>query len=452
MQQKKYDVFISYSSKDYIDAYKKVKPDNVLSKIKAAFTEAGISYWFDEEGVYSGDEFAPVLAKAIKNSEIVLYVSSVNSNSSEWTRSEIAVAHSYKKKIIPFKIDDSIYDDSVIIYLATLDYIDYRANPDKAIQDLLEGVKTYLEKRKKEIEKNEAEERAQSERKKAEHARFQSELIASIKHGINDLDTEEMKADSHRRCLMTDLEMVDSSHERGYLSGLLNKTGILHTRYVKECNRLTSDVEFYKNEAHRYMRESENSPKISKNLRRLAFLILFFLATTICAIYMYFKLECDYSDLQAENRRKAEMILDCKDEIAFYNEKIPILLTDIEIGIIDKNSKVIIPHGAKLYSKDTRFFSPRVKMYVCARQDSDSLRIDVKLFKDNTLRTNSKSENGFTYDVDINLSRYEMHKSTPTTILGWGNDIPGHWSAGKYRFEFWVGDYCVGSKDFEVFE
>ena len=57
-----HDVFISYSRSDYMDENKQVIPGNVISKIKDMFDENGISYWFDEECVYSGDAFARVIA------------------------------------------------------------------------------------------------------------------------------------------------------------------------------------------------------------------------------------------------------------------------------------------------------------------------------------------------------------------------------------------------------
>ena len=62
MEQKKYDVFISYSRNDYVDELKNVIPGNEVSKIKDALTEAGISYWFDEEGIYSGQNFVEKIA------------------------------------------------------------------------------------------------------------------------------------------------------------------------------------------------------------------------------------------------------------------------------------------------------------------------------------------------------------------------------------------------------
>ncbi len=139
-----YDVFISYSRKDYVDDNKKIIPGNVVSKVKDLLTANGISFWFDEEGVYSGDEFAPVIARNIKEARIFLFISSKNSNKSDWTSSEIAVAHAYKKKIIPFRCDDSVYNDSVILYIAKLDFIDYFNNEGVSFNRLITSIKTTL--------------------------------------------------------------------------------------------------------------------------------------------------------------------------------------------------------------------------------------------------------------------------------------------------------------------
>ena len=58
MEQKQYDVFISYSRKDYVDENKNVIPDNEVSKIKKALTEAGITFWMDEKGIVPGEDYA----------------------------------------------------------------------------------------------------------------------------------------------------------------------------------------------------------------------------------------------------------------------------------------------------------------------------------------------------------------------------------------------------------
>lgn len=117
------DVFISYSRKDYIKNGEIIK-DNIILKIKEELTKYKISYWFDEDGIYSGDEFASVITKAIRNSKLLLFVSSKNSNESIWTSNEISTALLYEKTIIPIRIDESPYNDSILMKIISLDRID----------------------------------------------------------------------------------------------------------------------------------------------------------------------------------------------------------------------------------------------------------------------------------------------------------------------------------------
>ena len=174
MEQAKYDVFISYSRKDYVDEHGNVIPGNRISQIKDSFKNAGIHYWFDEEGIYSGDKYMEKLADAIFASTAFVFVSSINSNASEWTAGEIGTAHLYKKKIIPFRLDDSPFARSIIVKIAALDYIDCSSNADKAIKDLVESVLAAKdEEEKKQLEE---EERRKKERMKARRAEIQQEI------------------------------------------------------------------------------------------------------------------------------------------------------------------------------------------------------------------------------------------------------------------------------------
>lgn len=182
MEEKKYDVFISYSRRDYVDENNNVIPGNVVSRVKEALDNINVKYWFDESGVYSGDEFAPLIARAIKNSEVFLFISSHNSNASDWTSNEIATAHAYKKKIIPFRIDNSVFNESVILYIAKLDYIDYVKNSEKAITRMTDSITSYLnnveEQRKHEEEKRklEAERLKKAEEKERELSHIRKRL------------------------------------------------------------------------------------------------------------------------------------------------------------------------------------------------------------------------------------------------------------------------------------
>lgn len=169
----KYDVFISYSRKDYMDENMQVIPGNIVSQIKTLFDENGITYWFDEECIYSGDAFARVIAKNIRASKILLFVSTANSNESPWTSDEIATARAYEKKIIPFRYDRSQYNESVILFVAKLDYIDYQQNPKSALNRLLAAVKDYL----KSDSEHAAREAAEAERLKQEEIMRQMQAV-----------------------------------------------------------------------------------------------------------------------------------------------------------------------------------------------------------------------------------------------------------------------------------
>lgn len=139
----KYDVFISYSRKDYMQN-SKVIPGNIVTKIKKLLSESGYTYWFDEDNEYVGDTFTTIITEAIKDSEVFLYISTANANASEWTNHEIAVAKHLKKKTIPFRVDESEYDTSVLMYLAPLDYIDYYANHKLAMKQLVSSLESYF--------------------------------------------------------------------------------------------------------------------------------------------------------------------------------------------------------------------------------------------------------------------------------------------------------------------
>lgn len=157
----KYDVFISYSRKDYVDESNEKIPDNAISKIKEILNKNQITYWFDEDGIYHGDNFAEKIASNIEKSLIVLFLSSKNSNNSKWTSKEIAAATEWKKKIIPIRLDKSPYNKSVMLYIADLDFVEYYKDPDSSAQTILESINNF----KVEIERNRVQEELQREQK-----------------------------------------------------------------------------------------------------------------------------------------------------------------------------------------------------------------------------------------------------------------------------------------------
>lgn len=208
-----YDVFISYSRRDYVDENKQVIPGNIISQIKELFDANNISYWFDEDGVFSGDAFAPIIARNIKSSKIFLFISSENSNASEWTSNEIATAHAYKKKIIPFRYDDSVYNDSVIIYIARLDYIEYKVNPSKSLPRLLLSVQSYL---KELADKKEQEQQEEERRRHIEISRQERAVkLQGLRERIENL--ENRKFDIEKEILLQEKSLTDLRNEKHIL-------------------------------------------------------------------------------------------------------------------------------------------------------------------------------------------------------------------------------------------
>ena len=111
---KRHNVFVSYSRKD-------------SSRVQIIVNELqikGYEIWIDKDGIESGDAFKRVIVNAIKKADVFLFFSSIDANKSSWTIKEVDVAVHLKKEIVPVKLDDSEYDDSILFDLAGLDFID----------------------------------------------------------------------------------------------------------------------------------------------------------------------------------------------------------------------------------------------------------------------------------------------------------------------------------------
>ena len=133
INDRRYDIFVSYSRKD----------SNRVQTIVNELQNNGYKIWIDKEGIESGDAFKAVIVKAIKKAEVFLFFSSLEASKSSWTVKEVNVAVYLKKVIIPVKLDNSEYDDSVLLDLAGLDFIDLtnEAKHDFAVKKLVKALK-----------------------------------------------------------------------------------------------------------------------------------------------------------------------------------------------------------------------------------------------------------------------------------------------------------------------
>lgn len=191
----KYDVFVSYSRKDYVDGTKKPIDGSAVAALLDFLDKNGITYWFDKEGIYSGSEFVEVITDAITDSKMMIFVSSEHSNSSPWTTGEIFEALEQEKLIVPFKIDNSPYNKKYRMMVRPLDFIEYFTNPDVAFESLLKAINVCKEEYAQAVaeeEKRKAEENAKQRR---------AEILEEIK-------TESLDFQRHASTLAQDAQRL----------------------------------------------------------------------------------------------------------------------------------------------------------------------------------------------------------------------------------------------------
>ena len=110
------EVFISYSRNDSLQA------DWICEVLKSA----GISYWRDVDGLYSGFNFKGVIVRAIRAAHTVFFLSSANSNASANVVGEIGAAVHFGKHVVPIRLDATEYHDDLLLDLLNLDNIDLK--------------------------------------------------------------------------------------------------------------------------------------------------------------------------------------------------------------------------------------------------------------------------------------------------------------------------------------
>jgi tetratricopeptide (TPR) repeat protein len=121
MSQQKFDVFISYSRKDTA----------IADQICEAFDKHGITYFIDRQGIGGGLEFPDVLADAICDSGIFLYLASNNSYDSKFTKNEVTWAFNEKphNSILPYIIDGSTPPKGIRFTFASINWRNINQHP-----------------------------------------------------------------------------------------------------------------------------------------------------------------------------------------------------------------------------------------------------------------------------------------------------------------------------------
>ena len=113
--ENKYDIYICYSRKDLDYAH----------AITRIIESGGYSYFFDYNGIYSGDDFAMRINDAIERCALFVFLLSENTNQSRWSLTELSTAIGLGKTILPIQIDDSSAEGRIKFMLGEYQRLKY---------------------------------------------------------------------------------------------------------------------------------------------------------------------------------------------------------------------------------------------------------------------------------------------------------------------------------------
>ncbi len=152
-----------------------------------------------------------------------------------------------------------------------------------------------------------------------------------------------------------------------------------------------------------------------------------------------------YSLSEETNRRmETEKYLEeFKDSISSF---IPLLINDIQVGNMDSNGNIQTNYGEKIYASNSMFLSPQI-IYTGIRS-GESITLHIKLYDSSDVLRAGNKYSGYSYTESITIS---SRNGNACSLSGWGSKSKGNYEKGKYRFEIWYGNICLGSKAFTLY-
>lgn len=145
----RYDVFISYSRRDYA----------IADKIVTALNAGGFTYFRDQQGIESGSDFLQSIINAIDRCRLFLCVLSENAYSSDFVIKELEYALQRKGIIVfPVIIDNSQLPDRLSFSIGTLNRANWHFSSSLNIEDtILRDVSRALGRFEEKLSKDEKE-------------------------------------------------------------------------------------------------------------------------------------------------------------------------------------------------------------------------------------------------------------------------------------------------------
>lgn len=132
---KKYDVFISHSSKD------RAAVETIVNHLESNGVTCFVSY----RDIPICDNWAAILMQAIEDSTMVVYVHTESANASPQVEREIQIAiDRYKMPCISYRLTSQPFEGAKAFFIQTLNWIDSLVSPEQGFDALLASVRDIL--------------------------------------------------------------------------------------------------------------------------------------------------------------------------------------------------------------------------------------------------------------------------------------------------------------------
>lgn len=129
------DVFISHSSKD----------KEIADRLCAFLEQNGLKCWIAPRDIEPGCEWPVAISEAIQNVQVMVVIYSNNSATSTQVPKELTLADKRKKKILPYKIDDTELFGSFDYFLSSAHWIlENKENPNESFQELFRVISNLI--------------------------------------------------------------------------------------------------------------------------------------------------------------------------------------------------------------------------------------------------------------------------------------------------------------------
>ena len=124
----RYDIFISYSRRDYA----------IADKIVSALNAGGFTYFRDQQGIESGSDFLQSIINAIDSCKLFLCVLSENAYSSDFVIKELEYALQRKEIIVlPVIVDNSTLPNRLRSSLERLNMVNWQFYGSLNVEDII---------------------------------------------------------------------------------------------------------------------------------------------------------------------------------------------------------------------------------------------------------------------------------------------------------------------------